>query len=315
MQNYLDLMVKIKNEGIDIFNERTQITCRTLVGAQLEYDLSSGYFPAITSKKLAFKSFAAELLGFFRGYTSAKDFRNLGCKFWDQNANETKAWLDNPFRKGKDDLGRIYSAQWTDWNDYIVTNDVALMETLGYELIGDSWNAPGRIMHRSINQLENALHTIITNPSDRRIIITGWNPGDMNKAALPACHMDYRFTPMNDELHVVMTIRSWDFFLGAPANISNTALFLSIMARLSGYKPGKVIIQATNVHIYENHYEAIEKQLNNELFELPKLVLSDKIKKVENLSEIKGIFTRIKPEDIWLEGYESHSAIKAPMAA
>lgn len=108
---------------------------------------------------------------------------------------------------------------------------------------------------------------------------------------------------------------SWDLFLGAPANIASTTIFLEVMCRLTGYIPGKVIIQATNAHIYENHVEQVDELLTREELPLPKLVLSDNIKPIQDLSEIDGVFTRIKPEDIWLDGYQSHSAIKAEMAA
>jgi thymidylate synthase len=322
MQNYLDLMVKCRDEGIDVYNERTKKTCRTLVGAQLEYDLSTGNFPATTSKKLAFNAMKGELLGFFRGYDNAADFRSLGCKIWDQNANETPAWLANPYRKGHDDLGRIYSKQWTGWNDIQLVKDddkekIEYLIKSGYVIIGksDSFEEDGtNIMLRVINQLENALRTIITNPSDRRIIVSAWNPGELDKAALPPCHMDYRFTPINDKLHVVMTIRSWDLFLGAPFNIASTALFLSIMARLSGYTPGKVVIQATNAHLYEDHFDALEEQLANPLYQLPELYLNSEINKITNLEDIKGVFTRIEPEQIHLVNYTHNDPIKAPMA-
>jgi len=221
MRNYLDLMTKCRDEGIDIFNARTNIVCRTLIGAQVEFDLSSGLFPAVTTKKLAFKAVKGELLGFFRGYTSAADFRALGCNVWNQNANETQAWLDNPFRKGEDDLGPIYGKQWTEWDNYyeLIGSENPLIKTLedkGYSKIGDNINndpiyktkvSDVLIYKKTINQLEVALRTIITNPSDRRIIVTGWNPGDIDKVALPACHMDYRFIPVNGVLNVIMTIR------------------------------------------------------------------------------------------------------------
>ena len=315
MQNYLDLMVKCRDEGIDVFNERTQKTCRTLVGAQLEFDLSNGEFPAVTTKELAFKSMKGELLGFFRGYDNAADFRSLGCGIWNKNANETPAWLANPNRKGVDDLGRIYGVQWNNWKAYKIVKDLkeAKSEVDGYKLeMYDQYNKKALYV-QSINQLEKALRTIITNPSDRRIIVSAWNPGELDQMALPPCHVDYRFTPINDYLHIVMTIRSWDLFLGASFNIASTALFLSIMAELSGYLPGKVIIQATNAHLYSDHFDALEEQLTRDVFPSPQLMLSNNINKV-SLDEIPGVFTRINPEDIWLENYKHHDPIKAPMA-
>lgn len=318
MQNFHALLAAVMDTGVDQFNTRTGRTCRALVGCQLQYDLREG-FPAITTKKLAFKSMVGELLGFFRGYDNAADFRALGTKIWDQNANETQAWLDNPNRKGLDDLGRVYGKQWKDWRSYreIASSDndgAARLFEAGYRLVCDDGKVA--VFRKSINQLENALRTLLVNPSDRRIIVSGWNPGEMDLMALPPCHMDYRFVAFENPrvLNVVMTIRSWDLFLGAPFNISETALFLAVVARLAGYEPGVVTIQATNAHIYDNHFDQVREQLGREHFARPRLVLSDRINSV-SVGEISGAFERIEPSDIWLEGYQCHDAIKAPMAA
>lgn len=324
MQNYHDLMAQIMQEGYDIKNERTGKVCRTLVGAQLKFDLREG-FPAITTKKLAFAGVKGELLGFFRGYTSAADFRALGCKVWDQNANETPAWLANPNRQGVDDLGPVYGAQWIDWHAYreIDVDDSRLVDHAaanGFEQIGWKGRSTVGIFRARINQLERALHTLLTNPTDRRIIVSGWNVGELDRMALPPCHMDYRFVSVPDRdggtprLHVVMTIRSWDTFLGGPFNIASTALFLAIMARLSGHVPGTVTIQATNAHIYEDHFDQVGEQLGRQHLKAPRLWLAEHVGKV-GVNEIAGAFARIQPEDIALEGYESHASIKAPMAA
>ncbi len=319
MENYHNLLQAALEQGVDQFNVRTNKLCRVLVGYQLQYDMADG-FPAITTKKLAFNNMKGELLGFFRGYDNAADFRALGCTVWDQNANETAAWLTNPYRKGVDDLGRIYGKQWTDWKDRrIVTSEAEQyrLSQLGYQTIMRDKDAEQVLMERSINQLENALRTIITNPSDRRTIVSGWNPAEFDQMALPPCHMDYRFVAFEDTktLHVVMTIRSWDLFLGAPFNIASTSLFLAIMARLAGYTPGTVTIQATNAHLYEDHFDQVKEILTRDHFDAPQLVLSDRIKPIENLDDIAGAFTRIEPSDLSLEGYQSHAAIKAPMAA
>jgi thymidylate synthase len=309
--------------GTDQLNTRTGKICRAIVGKQIVYDVYEK-FPAVTTKKLAFKESKGEVLGFFRGYDNAADFRAIGCHIWDKNANETKAWLENPYRKGIDDLGRIYGVQWTRWRDTrLVGFDMfnTLVPGSDYKCLGHivnpETNSTQWIIQREINQLENALRTIITNPSDRRIIISAWNVAELDMMALVPCHMDYLFVPFEDTkvLHLVMRIRSWDIFLGAPFNIASTALILSIMAKLSGYTPGTITIQATNAHAYSDHFDQIVEQLTREHFELPVLKLSDNVKTVTDMSEIKGIFTRIEPDDIWLEGYASHAAIKAPMAA
>lgn len=318
MQNYHELLQEALDHGVDQYNVRTGEVCRTLVGRQLKFDLRDG-FPAITTKKLAFQSMRGELLGFFRGYTNAADFRALGCNVWDANANKTEGWLNNPYRKGVDDLGPIYGKQWTDWIDRrIVSNDAEKRRLLdnGYsvrmEMQGEY------LMQRSINQLENALRTLITNPSDRRAIISGWNVAELDMMALPPCHMDYRFVALESKstrktLHVVMTIRSWDLFLGAPFNIASTALFLEIMSRLAGMQTGTVAIQATNAHLYANHFDAAREQISRAHFAAPRIHLSNSIGAV-SVDQIPGAFSRINPEDIDLVGYESHATIKAKMA-
>lgn len=323
MDKLHEMMAEVAETGFDQFNARTGKVCRAKVGHQVEFDLSEGC-PAVSSKKLFVNSAIGELCGFFRGYTNAADFRKLGCKIWDDNANLTPAWLANPYRGGiVDNLGPIYGAQWTAWRafreqdlrDQVMVNHL-LKE--GFSLVAQ--NGDLGIFKKLINQLENALKTIITDPSNRRIIISGWNVGELDMMALVPCHMDYRFTVFEGQngeagtLHVTMTIRSWDLFLGAAFNIFNTALFLSIMARLSGLKPGKVVIQATNAHIYADHFDQVNEQLSRTGFPLPTLKLSEKIQPIRNLDDIPGVFAKIEPEDIWLEGYQSHAAIKAPMA-
>lgn len=323
MQNYHELLRFVLEHGQDQFNTRTGEMCRAVVGYQLQYDLAAG-FPAITTKKLAFNNMKGELLGFFRGYTNAADFRALGCTVWDDNANKTPAWLANPNRKpGLDDLGLVYGKQWTDWQAYreVPVHDVVTADRLfeaGYRLVAEDANTA--VFKRGINQLENALSKLLTDPSDRRIIVSGWNVADFDRMALPPCHMDYRFVafdgPTPDApkvLHVVMTIRSWDLFLGAPFNIASTALFLAIMARLAAMTPGTISIQATNAHIYAGHAEQVREQLSRAHLPPPALRLSDRIQPVTPAT-VAGAFARIEPEDIWLEGYQSHAAIKAPMA-
>lgn len=328
MQNYHGLLQYVLDHGQDQFNTRTGKVCRALVGVQLQYDLAEG-FPAITTKKLAFNNMKGELLGFFRGYTNAADFRAVGCTVWNDNANKTAAWLGNPARKGEDDLGPIYGKQWTAWVDRRIVSSRVERDRLcaeGYQVRMCATNADGLkpveyLMERNINQLENALRKLITDPSDRRIIVSGWNVAELDQMALPPCHMDYRFVAFDGPtcespkvLHVVMTIRSWDLFLGAPFNIASTSLFLSIMAALAGMEPGTVTIQATNAHLYEDHYDQVREQLSRAHLPAPKLCLSERIKPV-SLDEVPGVFTRINPQDIQLDGYQSHAAIKAPMAA
>ena len=326
MKQYHDLIENILLNGKDILNTRTGSICKTIIGCQMTFDMSEG-FPALTTRKLPFKSIRGELLGFFRGYTSAADFRALGCKFWDGNANETKAWLDNFYRKGQDDCGNIYGKQWTNWEVIRISESEEESKYLSKE--GSEWeflgstdynhpNGSGLDIYRKyINQLENVVRTIITNPSDRRLIVSGWNIGEFDRMSLPPCHVQYNFIPLEQDktISVVMTIRSMDGFLGTPANIASTAIFLAVVGRLTGYTPDKVIIQDANAHLYENSFEVAKELLTREHYPAPKLVLSDNIKEIKNLEDIKGCFSRIEPEDITLENYSSHSVLTVPMIA
>lgn len=322
MQNYHSTMAEILAKG-QFKPDRTGVGTHSSVGHMLKYDLREG-FPGITTKKLAFLSTVGELLGFFRGCQSAAQFRALGCKFWDQNANETKSWVNSPYRKGQDDLGRIYGAQWTDWRSYREArnqHELECAEAAGYKIIGNlAMNSDGRpqgwILFKSINQLEEALKMLITDPYSRRIRITGWRVDEIDMQALPSCHAEYQFIKLPDgRLDATLAIRSNDMFLGHPCNAASFAVFTHIMARLSGCTPGVCTIFITDAHVYANHKDAVQEQLKREHMPAPKLVLSDRIRKIENLDEIRGVFERIEPHDIKLEGYQSHGPLFAPMAA
>ena len=310
MNPYRELVKEILENGIEEYNQRTKSVCKLIVGTQLKFDLRKG-FPALSSRQLPFKNIRGELLGFFRGYTSASDFRTLGCNFWDKNANETESWLDNPFRKGIDDLGPVYGSQWKEWNAFQTSKTKEqddYLQSKGWDVISarsGMYDDEIAIWYTQINQLENVIHKILTDPSDRRIIVSGWNPADIVRQCLPACHMDYRFVPVtsNNTLHVVMTMRSMDVFLGTPANIASTAMFLKIVARLTGYTAGEVVIQGTNAHLYSNSYEAAKQLIEREEICTPDLILSDNIKPIGELTEITGCFDRIQPDDVQLENY------------
>jgi thymidylate synthase len=230
MQQYQNLLSDIMDNGVDVLNKCTGAVCRTLVGAQMAFDMKEG-FPALTTRKLPFKNIVGELLGFFRGYTSAAQFRALGCKFWDANANETKAWLDNPFRTGTDDLGRIYGKQWTAWESIKMikhaepevfcekTNHLVLK---GYKFVGlftnhDVNHLEGKgtynVLMKNINQLEEAVVKILTDPSDRRIIVSGWNPGDKEQQSLPACFTHDALVTMEKGYRYISAVNVGDFVL------------------------------------------------------------------------------------------------------
>lgn len=331
MQPYDELLSEILYHGETQFNKRTGSECKVIVGTQQKYDLRQG-FPILTTRRVPIRSIIGELLGFFRGYTNAKDFRNLKCGFWDINANSTQSWLDNPMREGTDDLGRVYGSQWTDWEAVRlmpVSPKSNLTDQIAY-LGKKKWHTETHVFSsnsnypdgqyilatKRINQLEDVVKRVMTDPSDRRIVLTGWNPAGADFQALPACHMSYKFTPMQSGvMHVVMDMRSMDFYLGTPANIVSTALLLEIVCRLTGYTAGTVTIQGANTHLYENSYEAAAAILSRQHRLTPTLVLSENIKKLQSVEDIAGCFAKIEPADIELVNYYPDTVIPVAMMA
>lgn len=247
MRNYLDLMKKILDEGT-LVNNRTGVDTIRLETANLTFDLQKG-FPLVTTRKIFTTGIIGELIGFIRGYTNNADFKKLGCNLWSANANSNQQWLDNPNRKGTDDLGPIYGAQWRRWKS------------------GDGF---------VIDQLRTAIETIINNPSSRRIIVTAWNPGELHKMALPPCHYTFQILtyPETKELSLVMSQRSCDYAIGIPSNIASYALLLEIIAAATGYKAKNLNMQLTDVHIYVNHIDKVKEQLKREPQALPTLSIS-----------------------------------------
>jgi thymidylate synthase len=289
MQQYHDYLNRILNTGT-WQNNRTGIPCIFVPGEMMQFNLQDG-FPAVTTKKLAFKMVVAELIGFMRGYTNAADFRALGCNIWDANANENQAWLNNPNRKGMDDLGRIYGAQWRDFN--------------------------------GVDQLLNVIRTLLVDPTNRRIIMSAWNPADFDKMALPPCHVSYQFiaNTAKNTLNLCMYQRSCDSFLGVPFNIASSALLLSIVARLTGFNVGTFTHFLADAHIYENHLSQVEELLTREPRPLPQLGMADSVSDLtlfKNSTMLNDVIFNtidsICPEDFYLVGYDPHPAIKADMA-
>lgn len=291
MRNYHALLQQILDEGQWEPN-RTGIDALSIPGAMLKFDLREG-FPAVTTKKLAWKQVVGELIGFLRGVNNAKDFRDLGCTVWDQNANENQQWLANPFRTGEDDLGRVYGVQWRDWRGP-----------------GDEYT------RESIDQIAVALDKVRNNPQDRRIIVSAWNPGELDKMALPPCHMLFQLLPRSDgTLHMTMYQRSCDMFLGIPFNIASYALLLELFAKWTGRQAATLTMFLADVHIYENHMEQVKEQLTREEYPAPKLWLESMAPPTHFVDlPIDVLVASLDPTKIHLMNYQHHPALKAPMA-
>lgn len=318
MKQYLDLIQRVINEG-EWTENRTGIKTLMVPGAMMTFDLTKG-FPAVTTKKLAFKSVVGELCAFLRASRSAADFRALGCKVWDQNANENKDWLANPFRKGEDDLGPVYGVQWREWQGLkIVDRDnadqVRAVEAAGWEYEVD-FGAGQDLYSKEIDQLRTCLDTIVNNPDSRRILFHGWNPAVLDEVALPACHILYQFLPNKKTRNLSMNVylRSNDLGLGAPFNSAEAAALLALVARLTGYNAKWLSMMIGDAHIYANHMDMVTEQLKREPHPLPTLVIADRVPEFTRDGYVPEWLELVEPSDFSLEGYVHHEPLTAPMA-
>ena len=281
MKQYIEVGKKLITEGQWIKNERTGVNCLTLINADFTYDVDEGKFPILTTKKTFYKGAIAELLGYIRGYDSAKQFRDIGTKTWDANANENEVWLKNPNRKGEDDMGRVYGVQ------------------------GRGWQKPnGEFLDQFRKVYENLKNGI----DDRGEIVTFWNPGEFELGCLRPCMHTHQFSLVNDTLYLNSFQRSGDYPLGVPYNAIQCYVLLALMAQITGHKCGKAYHKIVNVHIYENQLELFKEQMDREPFESPKLIINPEIKSLEDLE------TWVSKDDLKVEGYQSHEAIKFPFS-
>lgn len=322
MKQYLDLVRDVIENGT-LQENRTGVRTIALPGAMLRFDLQKG-FPAITTRKLAFKSAIGEMVGFLRGVKNAAEFRELGCKVWDQNANENAQWLANPFRQGPDDLGEIYGVQWRQWPAYKripLSNPEAieLAQNSGFVKIAEA-EEDGEafvVLYKAIDQIRQCVDTIVNDPNSRRILFHGWNCAQLDEMALPPCHLLYQFHPntQTKEISLTLYIRSNDLGLGTPFNLTEGAALLSLIGRLTGYTPRWFTYFIGDAHVYENHLDMLNEQLRREPLEAPKLVISDRVPEFAKTGKYEPEWLeKIEPSDFSLEGYEHHPPMTAPMA-
>ena len=244
--------------------DRTGTGTIGVFGAQARFDLRET-FPVVTTKKLHLRSIIHELLWFLRGDTNVRYLHDHGVTIWDEWANENG------------DLGPIYGYQWRSWH-----------------------GADGR----TVDQIAEAVRLIREQPDSRRIIVSAWNPADLPKMALPACHALFQFHVADGELSCQLYQRSADLFLGVPFNIASYALLTLMMAQVTGLKPGEFVHTFGDLHLYSNHLDQAREQLSREPRPLPRMRLNPARRELEEF-----VF-----EDFTLEGYDPHPAIKAPVA-
>jgi len=271
MIEYLDLLKYVMMNG-EQREDRTGTGTLACFGQTLKFNLTTG-FPAVTTKKLMFKSVAAELAGFLEGTESAVRMRELGTNIWNANAN-AKHWQEKSECRGPDDMGPVYGSQWLNF--------------------GGS----------NVNQLREVVYRLISNPTDRRLVVSAWNPADLHKMCLPPCHIFFQFFVRQDSyLDIQWYTRSVDLFLGMPFDIASYALLTHIVAQQVDLIPGMMTVVTGDTHIYLNHLEQVIEILDREPKQLPLLDLW-----------YNATIDNFHPDMAKLNNYNPHPAIHAEMS-
>lgn len=276
---YLDLIRYVRDHGTEK-GDRTGTGTLSHFGAQLRFDLQEG-FPLLTTKKVHMKSITYELFWFLKGDTHVKYLQDHNVRIWNEwsTAEQTAR-----FGRPEGELGPIYGHQWRNY--------------------GASKAEDGSYNQDGIDQISEVIEQIKTNPNSRRLIVSGWNPAEATQVALPPCHTLFQFFVADGKLSCQLYQRSADLFLGVPFNIASYALLTHMIAQVCDLEVGEFIWTGGDCHLYQNHIEQVNEQLSREAYELPSLWLNP---------EIKDIFD-FTFDDIRVENYKSHPAIKAPVA-
>jgi len=298
MKQYHELLQDILDNG-ELKDDRTGVGTYSVFGRHLRFDLRRG-FPAITTKKLAWKACVGELLWFIEG---SSDERRLAELTHGTKDGTVTIWTPNalaPYWKPKaefeGDLGRVYGVQWRHWNKYTTEKDMGPAHKGGTRLAVDK---------TEVDQLSKLIEGLTQDPNGRRHILSAWNVAELDQMALPPCHVISQFyVNKNKELSCHMYQRSQDVFLGAPFNYASYALLTHMIAHVCGYGVGELIVSTGDTHIYQNHVDQVKEQLSREPYPLPKLWLNPAVTDIDS-------FTM---DDIKLIDYQSHGQLKAPMA-
>ncbi|MDO5770142.1 MAG: thymidylate synthase [Psychrobacter sp.] len=276
---YLDLLRHVLEHG-SVKGDRTGTGTFSHFGAQMRFDLTDG-FPLLTTKKVHFKSIVYELFWFLKGDTNVKYLQDYNVKIWNDWATADQTAR---FGRSEGELGPIYGHQW---RNYGATKDD-----------NGNYNQDGT------DQIVEVIEQIKTNPNSRRLIVSGWHPAEANQVALPPCHTLFQFFVADGKLSCQLYQRSADLFLGVPFNIASYALLTHMIAQVCDLGVGEFIWTGGDCHIYQNHLEQVQLQLSRDPYPLPTLTLN---------TNITDIFD-FEFDDVKVENYQSHSAIKAPVA-
>jgi thymidylate synthase len=291
MQQYLDLMRRVRDHGVEK-TDRTGTGTRSVFGHQMRFDLADG-FPLVTTKKLHVRSIIHELIWFLSGDTDVSYLKANNVHIWDE-------WIHREYFDPSDprvhlapfpDLGPVYGKQWRRW---------ARPKREGDPEPGD----PGGVPEYEIDQIAKVVETLKTNPDSRRMVVSAWNPADLDDMALPPCHCLFQFYVSEGRLSCQLYQRSADVFLGVPFNIASYALLTMMMAHVTGLKPGEFVHTFGDAHLYLNHLDQADEQLKRTPRALPRVELNP---------VVDSIF-KFRFNDFKLIGYDPHPHIAAKVS-
>jgi thymidylate synthase len=302
MKTYLDALQQVLDHG-EVRDDRTGVGTISLFGMQQRYNLSES-FPAVTTKKLAWRACVGELLWMIEGSGSERRLAEITHGSAD---GTTTIWTPNalasywkPRAQYEGDLGRVYGVQWRHWRTPIEHKQETFKDSFG-----NIFNRGGLLHIKEVDQLQDLINGIKQDPYGRRHVLTAWNPGELEDMALPPCHMFAQFYVSKDNrLSCQMYQRSCDMFLGVPFNIASYSLLTHMIAQVCGLKVGEFVHVLGDAHIYLNHVPQVKEQLNREPLPAPQLYINPDVKDI----------TKFTMADIRLDNYQSHGAIKAEMA-
>lgn len=298
-------------------------------GMQIRHNMKDG-FPLLTTKKMAVKTMMAELKWFLKGDTNIKYLVDNGCNIWNGDAyknfliksvphdhQETKEEFinkiktDDAFAKQWGDLGPIYGKQWRKWGRRSVTNydlkgvkgsdQPKVLEAIKNGEDVTKYGVKIEYQNNPIDQIQNLINELKTNPDSRRLMVSAWNVGELDQMSLPPCHYGFQCYVVDGKLSLMWNQRSVDTFLGLPFNISSYGMLLMLLCKETGFTPGDLIGNLGDTHLYSNHIEQAKEQIGRNSFNLPTITLSD-------VDILNGEF------NFQLENYQSHPSIKAPLS-
>lgn len=294
MRQYNELVADILENGSFKPNKRTGIGTKSVFGRQLRFDLSNGYVPVVTSKKTNWKAAYIELLWYLKGSGDISFLHENGIHIWDD-------WV----KPGTTELGPVYGAQWRHWPQFKIEEATDYLHHDGPEGNVSKTFFGAKVKYKEIDQVKQLIDTIKTDPTSRRMIVSAWNPSELDQMQLPPCHMTWQCVVMDGKINLHLLQRSVDVPIGLPFNLVSYSLLTHMVAHVTGYEVGDFVWTGVDVHIYENQISDMQEMLTR-----PDINFAPTIKFNRKVDDIFDF----QPDDIEITNYFPHQFMKIPVA-